>query len=311
MTAAKNPGWRERTVEFGPGSRLRGIVTLPAGSAPPWSAPAMVILNAGVIHRVGPNRLGVRIARGVSELGVPALRFDLSGLGDSIPREEARSLDDSVALDVRAAFDFLAEAYGAKRFLTFGLCSGGREAFRAAYRDPRVEGAVMIDPYGYHTRGFFLRHYGTRLLRAQSWKSALSGRNQYLGAIRRHFLKPAPAPTSPSPDLGICGLPQFPPTAQLREAMTHVLDRGTRLLFVYTGGMPGFYNYRGQLKDMIPDQFSHSSLRYAYIPESDHTFSSEDHRRELISRIWAWLSETGMAPTQPDVRPRVQLTPSS
>jgi hypothetical protein len=300
VTTDGKPAFRERTVEFGPESRLRGIVTVPAGASTPWTAPAVVILNAGVIHRVGPNRLSVRIARGVAELGIPALRFDLSGLGDSLPRKDARPLDESVALDVDAAFAFLAETYGAKQFVTLGLCSGGREAFRAAYRDPRVAGAVMIDPWGYRTAGFYLRHYGRRLLRLESWRGALGGRNRYLDAIRMRLNRqPQPPPPAVSvPDMAICGLPEFPPTVRLREAVGEVLERGTHLMFVYTSGMPAYYNYESQLRDMIPGQFGHPGLRYAYIAKSDHTFSSEDHRRALLSHMQQWLTETGVAPVR-------------
>jgi pimeloyl-ACP methyl ester carboxylesterase len=291
MTPERVPPWRERPVEFGPEGRLSGIVTMPPGLELPWTTPALVIMNAGVIHRVGPNRLSVRIARAVAELGMPALRFDLSGLGDSLPRKDARPLTESVALDIRAALDFLASAYGAQRFVTFGLCSGGREAFRAAYRDERVVGAAMIDPYGYRTRRFWTHHYGSRFLRLRSWAAALTGRNQYLADIKRRLSQaPPPQPI----DMDICGLPEWPSTAQLTEAVGATLDRTTQLLFVYTGGMPDYYNYRQQLRDMMPQQFGRDGFDYAYIPDSDHTFSSEDHRRLLLRRLQGWLIDTGI-----------------
>jgi hypothetical protein len=299
VTTDRKPPWRERAVEFGPDSGLRGIVTMPAAASAPWTTPAMVILNAGVIHRVGPNRLSVRIARTVAELGIPALRFDLSGIGDSLPRKEARPLTESVALDVRAAIDFLARTYGAERFVSFGLCSGGREALRAAYRDPRVVGAVMVDPYGYRTRRFYLHHYGTRLFRAQSWAGALSGRNNYLADIRQRLAPPPPPSPPPPVDMDICGMPEWPSTPQLGGVVGALLDRGTRLLFVYTGGMPDFYNYRDQLRDMIPAQFGRDGLEYMYIRDSDHIFSSEDDRRLLLARLQRWLLETGLAPAKP------------
>jgi dienelactone hydrolase len=250
----------------------------------------LVLLNAGVIHRVGPNRLSVKLAREFAELGLSTLRFDLSGLGDSPPRTDTTSIDGAIALDTREAFEFLSEDYGAKRFVTMGLCSGGREAFRAVYRDSRVVGAVLVDPYAYPTRRFYLNRFGPRLVRASSWRNAMSGRNQYFQAFRARFRSRL---RQPAPDLEICGLPEYPTRSHLGAALDRILARDAELLFVYTGGMPDYYNYRDQLRDAFPKQFANPKLEYEYIPEADHTFSSEDTRRELRRCLFSWLSGVG------------------
>ena len=75
----------EKALLFGEGKSLVGIVTLPAESSP-VDRPGIVILNAGVLHRVGPNRVHVQMARALAELGFTVLRFDLSSIGDSRAR---------------------------------------------------------------------------------------------------------------------------------------------------------------------------------------------------------------------------------
>ena len=45
--------------------------------------PTIFFLNAGVIDHVGPAGLWVRLARQWAEAGFRAIRFDLSGNGDS------------------------------------------------------------------------------------------------------------------------------------------------------------------------------------------------------------------------------------
>lgn len=281
-------GWRERPVQFGRQGSLHGIVTRDAG-VPDGAAPFMLLLNAGVIHRVGPNRLGVELARKLALEGVSTLRFDLSGLGDSAPRSDTTSIDEAFALDVREAIDFVREAYGAERFVTLGLCSGGREAFRAAYRDPRVVGAVLIDPYSYPTWTYVLRYIRPRLTRASSWRTAALGWRLHVASVgsslRRH-----PAPEA-EPDAD--GLPERPPRPLMQRALAEVLARGTELFFIYTGGRPEYYNYEHQLRDTFPSAFAHPGLRYRYMPEADHTFSSEDARRELFRHVVAWLDESG------------------
>ena len=73
---------REMTVLMGRHKSLVGtlpIVAISAVTAPP----TVVLLNAGIVHRVGPNRMHVLLARALAAAGIPSLRFDMSGIGDS------------------------------------------------------------------------------------------------------------------------------------------------------------------------------------------------------------------------------------
>ena len=293
--------WHERAVEFGPEQSLRGIVTTPTAAPADALSVFIVLLNAGVIHRVGPNRLSVKLARELAAVGLPALRFDLSGLGDSAPRRSTTSIDDGIALDIGEAFEFLSRAYGAERFVMVGLCSGGREAFRAAYRESRVAGAVLIDPYAYATVPFFVRRYGPRLIRGKSWGNVLSGRHRLRRALRARLGTWTTRRSHEPPNTDVCGIPERPSRPAMGDALDRVLARGTELLFVHTGGMPEHYNYRDQLRDAFPKQFAHRRLRYEYLPDADHTFSSEDTRRDLRERLLSWLADVGLMPARPPV----------
>ena len=75
--------YRERAVRFGPDDRLFGILAGPAGDSS--MAPAIVLFNTGGGHLVGPHRLYVSLAREWAAAGHLVLRFDLGGLGDSLP----------------------------------------------------------------------------------------------------------------------------------------------------------------------------------------------------------------------------------
>ena len=57
-----------------------GLVSLPPGGR---SSVAVVLLNAGLIHRSGPFRLYTRLARKLAKSGYIVLRFDLPGIGDA------------------------------------------------------------------------------------------------------------------------------------------------------------------------------------------------------------------------------------
>jgi alpha/beta superfamily hydrolase len=69
-------------VLFGRTRSLVGIITDPPEAERDPQRPAIVCLNAGIIHRVGPHRLYVKMARTLAAMGFVVLRFDFSGIGD-------------------------------------------------------------------------------------------------------------------------------------------------------------------------------------------------------------------------------------
>ena len=72
---------REAAVSFGPNASLVGIITSPSVPAARRELPGVILLNAGIINRVGPNRIYVKMARRLADMGLPVLRFDFSGRG--------------------------------------------------------------------------------------------------------------------------------------------------------------------------------------------------------------------------------------
>src|SRR5690606_1367498 len=114
--------------------------------AAPKDPPFVLILNAGIIHRAGPNRLHVTLARALSAAGFPVLRVDLSGLGDSPPREDGAAPLDAALADIRDILDTLQATRGVQRVVLMGLCSGADHSVIYAASDPRVVGVALLDP---------------------------------------------------------------------------------------------------------------------------------------------------------------------
>jgi alpha/beta superfamily hydrolase len=128
---------------------LVGILTEPAGDAA--SELCVVLLNAGAVRRIGPNRMWVEAARRWAQRGVSTLRLDVEGLGDS-DGDDTDYRDDKglyvpkLVPQVLAALDALQEAGVAERFVLGGLCSGAYWAYHAAVQDERVLAAWMVNP---------------------------------------------------------------------------------------------------------------------------------------------------------------------
>ena len=137
------PTLTESAVNFGPRSGLVGVLTQPHEAR---AGLAVVLLNSGIVHRVGPARLYVRLARRLAECGYPTFRMDLPGLGDSETIRGGQSIGEQNTVGVSAAFDRLQELGIASRFVLLGLCAGAGNSFQIACSDARVAGAVLIDP---------------------------------------------------------------------------------------------------------------------------------------------------------------------
>ncbi|MEM6472657.1 MAG: hypothetical protein AAF802_24060, partial [Planctomycetota bacterium] len=141
----------ERVIRFGPDDSLLGILNVPEH----WSqqSPVAVILNAGIVHRAGPFRLHVDLARALSDVGHASLRMDLSGLGDSETRKVLPEGEDRARLDFRDAMRALEEVCGATTFVPLGLCSGAYNAHQVAIDSGRIVGGVFLDGIVYETEG--------------------------------------------------------------------------------------------------------------------------------------------------------------
>lgn len=266
---------RERVHTFGDHGNLVGVYT-PAADAD-RERPTVVYLTAGLLHRVGPNRLHVELARELAAVGYPGFRFDMTGIGDSAALRSLPSGLDRYAEDIREALDFLAAEHGSRTFVLAGLCSGADYAHIGAVADERVVGAVLLDGYGYPTRESRVRHYAPKLADPRKVAGFLVRR------ARRHITRDGVKSGEPVDVFAR----ELPPRDDVARDLAGLARRGVRMYFVYSGGQT-YVNYRGQLRDMFPD-IDTSSFHVDYLPHTDHTFMLGADRTEVRDRIRAWL----------------------
>ncbi len=272
----------ERAHAFGPADSLVGVVTLPSkDAAAAVDRPAVILLNAGLVHRIGPFRLTVQIARSLAERGFTVLRFDLSGFGDSRAVGPTRAIEQQVVHDGRAAMDFLESCYGIKRFIVGGLCSGAVYSHYLTAADPRVAGMWMLDGYAYPTRAYqrFRLKRGLRKLLSPGTLLTLARKT----LANRAFAQTA----APDEDEAIF-YQAWPELGAARADMEAILARGTRVLFVYTGGWSTFVDRR-QFAEMFPSFAGHPGVELQYYPHADHTYISLADRAEMVAALAAFV----------------------
>jgi hypothetical protein len=145
----------EKAHKFGIHGQLIGIATIPEDAASTAKRPAVLFLNSGLLHRVGPYRLYVDLSRILAAAGFFSMRFDLSGIGDSQFTHDVLSYKEKVKDDVQSAMNFVQQKYNCEKFILIGLCSGAVNSHLVASVDNRVVGVVLMDGFAFPTPGFY------------------------------------------------------------------------------------------------------------------------------------------------------------
>ena len=286
---------REQVLLLGPRKSLLGIVAQRVPPATDTGRPAILILNAGVVHRVGPSRMHVALARRLAALGYAAVRFDLSGIGDSERRPEVLNLLDAALADIRETLDSLESSIQLRRAILVGVCSGADQAVVYAGSDPRVVGVVLVDPHIPRTRQYYVRYYGSRLFRLGSWLNVLLGRHPMWRTRRKRGVA---GDMGPDEDF-IRELGSHEVRSFLERAYRRTLESGNQFLAVFTGGLEAQHCYREQLLDAFPLLRFGDRLQLEYFKEADHMFQSEAERGRLIELIVSWLGTTQFSEARP------------
>lgn len=163
-------------------SSLFGILSKPidAGNC------GILIVVGGPQYRAGSHRQFTLLARQFASNGIPAMRFDYRGMGDSEGiQREFTSVDD----DIRAAVDcFFREMPELQEVVLWGLCDAASASVFFAPQDNRVTGLVLLNPWVRTEQGAakaYLKHYYfARILDRQLWHKIFTGKFALIASVR-------------------------------------------------------------------------------------------------------------------------------
>lgn len=173
----------EHAVVFACGAeQLSGVLHEPAVPAPR----GVLIIVGGPQYRVGSHRQFVLLARALAGQGVPVLRFDHRGVGDS--DGETRAFTE-IGPDIAAALDWFMQRLPVLReVVIWGLCDAASAALINVHRDARVAGLVLLNPWvrtpQLQSRTYLHSYYWRRLVDGSFWRGLLAGRVRILGSLR-------------------------------------------------------------------------------------------------------------------------------
>jgi len=295
MTAVPR-SWLERAVLFDcAGESLVGIVSAPEAAA----ETGVLVIVGGPQYRAGSHRQFVLLARHLAAQGVPCMRFDYRGMGDSSgPARDFESVSDDVEAAIGA---FLKACPGLRQVVLWGLCDGASAVcLYPAQQDPRVAAAVLLNPWVHTQAGqakVFLKHYYLQRITDPSfWKKLGSGQVSFLKSFGSLFSfvraaqrkAPADAASAAASDAG----GPFPE----RMARGLVGRKGPLAIF-----LSGHDYVAREFDDACKSSaewrkaLARTDLDITRFAEADHTFSGPGEAQAVAEATHAWLRARGLA----------------
>ncbi len=273
----------EKIIKFGPEKNMLGIVSVPDDSAmleQLADTPAILLLNSGLIHKVGPYRMSVELARKLARAGYVVFRFDLPGIGDSTGYKTTEGYKNRTVNEISSAMDSITKRYNKKNFISIGLCTGAMNSHVIASSDIRVQGAIMLDAYSYPTMKFLVRRYAGKLHRIFHPETILRVFN---GIFNKTDCKYQSGVKE-----GI-DYWQQPPKSEIQNDLALMMSRDVKLLYIYSGGVSEVYNYEKQFEETFSSVDFKGNLNVRYLEKVDHTYTLQSDRDDMLGIIEQWI----------------------
>jgi len=285
----------ERPVQID-GSVLVGILSTPRNQGA--SGRAIVLLNAGAVRHVGPNRLYVALARRWASLGHVVLRYDQSGIGESDARPASPDVDvysPHAIGDIRLAVSLLRARPDTTEVVGVGLCSGAYHAFKAASMGVPLDGIVPINPLVFFWRpGTSLdvpthqvaqdaAYYKRSALSLERWRRLLRGEVNpwaFTQTMLRHARSVAAHRLR---DLARTVGRPYP--EDLGFELEKLAARGVALHFVFASGEAGLDLLKLEGGTSVPRLLERGKLHIDIIEGPDHTFTPMWSHPVLLARL--------------------------
>jgi alpha-beta hydrolase superfamily lysophospholipase len=276
-----------------PGDHVFAIAAHPPGPA----SRALVLLNAGAVGHVGPNRLYVALSRRLAAAGMLALRCDIGGIADSAAREGEREnvvYHRHALEDVASAVQY-ARSAGATDVVVAGICSGGYHALRAALAGHPIDAIVVINPLTFHyvpgapldVAAFRIigdaARYRRSMMQGASWRKLLRGKVK-LSRIATVVLYRARSRTGSALRNALRNM-RVSLQGDLGSELQRLAERCVAIDFIFADGDPGSMMLADQGGAVVTRLERTGKLATQIVDGADHTFTARWTHALLFAAI--------------------------
>jgi len=281
------------------GQNLFGILHSPT----PAAKLGVLVVTGGPTYRVGPQRMNILLARELASAGIPVMRFDFRGTGDSDGERRTPRQGEDVHLDIKAALDLFCEKQSnLEGILIWGLCRGAIRTLQYAPHDSRVVGVVLLNPRVDSERigaTATLRHYyWQRITDPNFYRKVLGGDFSPWHSIKQLSttvlaaigISPKSDRSAPVTDGAVPEIADDFPVEESIE-MGFRDFKGKSLMILGGGDLEAekfrqVLNRSASLKQRIGDP----DFIIEDIPGANHTFSTREWRDRAISLTKEWVT---------------------
>lgn len=258
---------------------LIGIVHLPKEAS---CSSGVLIVVGGPQYRAGSHRQFVTLARDLANAGIPVMRFDYRGMGDS--QGERISFEESEP-DIKAAIDsFMLNCPGLEQIVLWGLCDAASACLMYSLSDERVKAMVLANPWVRTEAGIAkarLKHYYTaRFFEKEFWLKILKFDFDYSDSFRSIVRQIKNMLFSDEKSL------------PFQKKMERAISEFTgKILFIVSGNdltateFIDLVNSSAIWKEKILDQ----NIEWHDLVNADHTFSRKHWKAQVSDLTIKWI----------------------
>ncbi len=285
----------------------------------------VVIIVGGPQYRVGCHRQFYQLADALAAQGIPVLRFDCRGMGDSSGHFAGFT---HLGADIGAAVDALkSHNPDVKKIVLWGLCDGASAAGYYASSDQSIAGLVLLNPWVRSEAGeakAYLKHYYLRRLFSRelwgkvfrgdfSWRASMQSfrdllmrvlgipsssggmDNQLLGSELQEMTAQAQSDqNNRQTDEQINALNKKPVSESqnlVEKLGRNLLGFKGKVLVILSGNDLTAAEYRDALgqKNLLAKASKKDSYQSRSLDAADHTFSRSVWKRQVEEWTLAWI----------------------
>jgi pimeloyl-ACP methyl ester carboxylesterase len=265
-----------------------------------------IVLGATAVHR-----LGIDLARQLTQDGIPVCLFDPSGVGESEGDFPAGTHQEVAAWveggncvdDTMQAVDFFQARTGVRELILVGHCGGALTAIYAAARHPAISGALLICPPTVtmgHTdeldregvARIYFSQYLDKLRSREAWLRLLRGRSSYQTILRlvtgkaRRQLERVRSRLRPAAT--VAAEPQRAFNPRLLGALRTAHADRKRLAIVFGDRDPDIEDFRDFHRRHVP-----SEVATRIFDDTSHGFVTEESMALLFGEVRRFVGAAG------------------
>lgn len=255
----------------------------------------VLMIVGGPQYRVGSHRQFTMLARTLAASGVPVMRFDHRGIGDS----EGETTFEALGPDIDSALDaFLAACPLVKKVVVWGLCDAASAILMEMPGDVRVAGAALLNPWVRSdetlARSYLSGYYRKQLTSAAFWRRVVSGDvsvGRALSGVVGTICKALRPVASAERELVPTATEKSPRVPFQARMMQGLASFHRPILLILSGNDVTANEFR---QFMRQDRFRRQLLAAENVtivemPSADHTFSNAAAKAEVARLTLGWV----------------------